>query len=559
MTPSTLKKIEENPAILMDYDTWAWAYYSEIRFVDGKYTIKGRGYQIEPLQSLSRRVCVSKATQGGWTMVYVLRSLHKTMKRIYPKGVLYLFPTQDTVTDFSASRFKTLITDNPEAIGRFIQDTNRDGLKRIGGGFLYFRGATLKPQKHGGIKQSAELMGIPADCIVFDEFNLMEPGVRKKALGRMEDSELKHEVYLGNPSIPDYGISRVYEEESDRRVYMITCRSCGKETCLELEFPNCLKRKADRSVYRACIHCGTEIYPDDGIWDPRSPDRSEYMYGYTNSHLVQPRTDLTEFLDAWENLSKAQNVSQATTDFYNLRLGQAYVPTENKLTPNDVYNICNMEAMRGSHSGPCAMGVDVRSASVFHVVIGFRPYESGVQAAKFARVSEINDVYDLAKKFKVSSCVMDRKPEIRMAKEFRDNADFEVFLCDYHPEQRNNPRFDSKEGLVTINRTEIFDATHHLVTEPGRYAIPRRDSEVEQYALEMSNAAKILKEDEETGSREYYYVKLGPDDYRHATNYFLLAAMRIGVCEREYDKHKVKDAYAFEDVEEVGVEIWRND
>jgi len=181
-----------------------------------------------------------------------------------------------------------------------------------------------------------------------------------------------------------------------------------------------------------------------------------------------------------------------------------------------------------------------------------------------ARVSSFNDVYDLAKRFKVSTAVIDRKPEIRKAREFQDNAPFEVFLCDYNEHQRNNPNFDSKSGIVTINRTEICDATHDLVIIPGRYTIPRRDAEIERYASEMSNIAKVLEEDEETGSREYFYRKLGtdkPDHYRHATNYFLLAAMRVGVCEREYEKRRPKDPYAefFEDDEPVGIEIWRND
>jgi hypothetical protein len=35
----------------------------------------------------------------------------------------------------------------------------------------------------------------------------------------------------------------------------------------------------------------------------------------------------------------------------------------------------------------------------------------------------------------------------------------------------------------------------------------------------MHNVAKKLKEDEETGSKRYLYIKLGPDHFRHAFNY----------------------------------------
>jgi hypothetical protein len=35
--------------------------------------------------------------------------------------------------------------------------------------------------------------------------------------------------------------------------------------------------------------------------------------------------------------------------------------------------------------------------------------------------------------------------------------------------------------------------------------------------------AKVLEEDERRGTKVYRYRKLGPDHYRHATNYFELA------------------------------------
>lgn len=545
---------------LCSVDPHFWAYKKEIKLVDGIFGVAGRAYQIEPMRSDAQRQCNRKGTQGGWSQIHVLRAFHKLKYGYYPKGSLYLMPTDGDVTDFSSSRFKPLINDNPGEIGNYVRDTNRDNLKRVGNGFLYFRGAHLKDIKQAGqkIKSSTRLKGIPVDEVVFDELDEMPAGARGLALRRMEDSDIKREVYLGNPTIPDYGIDRIYEVESDRRIWVIKCGSCGKHTCLETEFPNSLRRTKEGKVFRACIKCGHEIFVKDGKWEVRDPDRTEYMEGYWGSHLIQPNTDLTELLNSYEQLSEQQNVSRATTEFYNLRLGLGYLSAENRLTPNDCYNICSRDAMRINHPGPCAMGVDCRSATVLHVVIGYRPYESGLAACKFARVSSYNDVYDLAKRFHVSSCVMDRKPEIRKAREFQDNADFEVFLCDYNEHQRHNPAFNSETGLVTINRTEVCEATHDLVIIPGRYTIPRRDSEVEEYALEMSNMAKVLVEDEETGDRVYRYVKLGPDDYRHATNYFLLAAMRIGVCEPPKKRDSSRDAWSdgFKDHETEGAEVW---
>jgi hypothetical protein len=537
---------------MMEADAWAWADYSSLSLVDGAFTLEGRAYQIEPLQSESQRMCARKATQGGWTLIEVIRCLHRMIKGYYPKGILYLFPTADDVTDFSSSRFKPLINDNPEAIGRYVRDTNRDNLKRIGDGFLYFRGAKLANPVKGHQKTSAKLKSIPVDSVVFDEFDEMDTGAQGLAKARMADSQFKDEAYLANPTIPDYGIDFLYETKSDRRVWMIKCQACNKEACLELEFPNCLKRRTDGSVYLACIKCGREVFVNDGRWVARNPERSNYMHGYWNSQLIQPNTDLTDHLNEFEQMAFAQNVSKATTDFYNLRMGMAYIAAENRLTVNDVYHVCTMDPMVNAHIGPCAAGIDV--GSMLHVVIGFRPAEYGLRIVKVARVSSFNDVYDLCKKFHVSTAVFDLKPEIHKVREFREAVNFEVFGCDYQENQRTAPAFDSKRGVVTINRTEICDATHDLITVPGRVELPRRDDEMEQYAIEMSNIAKVLHEDEQTGSKQYIYRKLGDDHYRHATNYFLLAAMRIGVCDREYEQNKPKDGWAdaFEDTGESG-------
>ena len=39
--------------------------------------------------------------------------------------------------------------------------------------------------------------------------------------------------------------------------------------------------------------------------------------------------------------------------------------------------------------------------------------------------------------------------------------------------------------------------------------------------------AKKLEEDEETGSKRYVYVKLGPDHFRHAFNYEAMARQNM--------------------------------
>ena len=125
-------------------DAWNWAYYSQIKLVGGHFQLSNHEHQIEPLQDESQIQVFQKSAQTvGGTEIYVLRSLHALIHKRYPKGILYLFPNKDVVTDFSASRFKPLIADNYETIGKYVQETDRANLKRIHDAFNFFRSGRI--------------------------------------------------------------------------------------------------------------------------------------------------------------------------------------------------------------------------------------------------------------------------------------------------------------------------------------------------------------------------------------------------------------------------------
>jgi hypothetical protein len=81
---------------------------------------------------------------------------------------------------------------------------------------------------------------------------------------------------------------------------------------------------------------------------------------------------------------------------------------------------------------------------------------------------------------------------------------------------------DYTSGVVELARTEVFDMTG-MNTKRGVYLFPRRCPQVEEFAKQMSNTAKILEEDLRRGIKVYRYRKLGPDHFRNAMNYFEVA------------------------------------
>lgn len=499
-------------------DCFTWIITNQINLGHSPWAIEGHEYQVGMLQAEEREQCCIKGAQMGITEVWVLKTLHGMIHGQYPAGSLYLFPTRDDVKDFSKARFDPLIDANP-SIGAYVQSTDSQNIKRIGSGFLYLRGARATKTLGTTKKSSSQLKSIPVDRIVFDERDEMDDDMVQLAKERISHSAVKEIMHLGTPTIPDYGIDALYQK-STQSVWMIECLKCGKETCLELEFPNCIQRRTDGTAYRCCVHCGAEIHPAMGTW--RSQYEKADMVGWWISQLNSIYIDPAYILDLYEDPPHGD-----LSEVMNSKLGRAYIPAENRLAPSDVWALTTQDPMAAKHEGPTCMGVDV--GKNLNVVIAERKTRRTLKVVKVCEVGSFNDLHNLAKEFNVKSAVIDLKPEIRKVREFQRSENFQVFACDYVETRTGQTSWDDRDLVIKCNRTEICDATHELVTEPGRLELPFKNQEMYNFVKQMCNMAKILEEDERTGGKIFRYRKLGPDHYRHAMNYCLLASEHCGV------------------------------
>jgi len=182
--------------------------------------------------------------------------------------------------------------------------------------------------------------------------------------------------------------------------------------------------------------------------------------------------------------------------------------------------------MASKSDGPSALGVDV--GRELHVVIAIKKSRHTMKVIWVGRVGDFNDLHDLAMRFGVKSAVIDIKPEIRKVREFQKSEPYSIFACDYVETRVGMTQWDEKDRVIKCNRTEICDATHQIITELGRLELPRRNTELDQFVREVTQMAKVLEEDDDTGAKVYRYKKLGADHYRHALNYCMLAAERVG-------------------------------
>ena len=468
--------------------------------LDGQpFTFERHEYLIEPYHDDHPHVVEEKATQLGITTKSMLKALYGARYKGY-KGILYLFPSRTDVLDFSKSRISLLIDDNPGSIGKWLKDTDSAGLKQVWNAFFYLRGM----QSRVGLKS------IPVDLVVFDELDEAPQNAVDMAMERMAHSEFREVIKLSNPTVPDYGIDKAFQE-TDQRYWLLRCPSCNAYTCLEDTFPDCLIETHGK-VIRACQKCSQELNPSIGEWVARRPSittKRGYHYSQLFSHFVDPEDILHQF-----------RTTNNLTDFYNLKIGNAYVEATNRLSIQEVLSLCGTDGIVSQDPGPCSMGVD--QGKDLHVVIGKRVYGKAGQIIHLGVYKDWEELDRLMRNFNVSRCVVDALPETRNARAFAERFRGKVFLNYYNQHQKGSYKWNEQELIVSCNRTESLDASHKEIMDQS-IALPKECEVTKEFAQHLHNVAKKLEEDEDTGSKRYVYVKLGPDHFRHAYNYEAMA------------------------------------
>lgn len=440
-----------------------------------------------------------KATQLGLSSLAMLRVAYGARFVGY-RGILYLFPSRSDMSEFVKGRVNPLIEENPDTIGHWIQEADSTGLKKLGNSFLYFR----------GMKSTIGLKSVPVDFLVMDELDEAPPSAVKFAMARMAHSEFKHVLKLSNPTLPDYGIDKAFQQ-TDMRYWLLRCEKCNTYNCLEDQFPDCLLEVGD-GVIRSCSKCRSKLDISNGKWVAKRPavkDKRGYHYSQLFSHFVEPADILKEF-----------RTTTNLTLFYNLIIGNAWVEATNRLSISEILALCDSRGNASEDPGPCFMGVD--QGKDLHVVISKIKDQKQSEVIHLSIKKDWKDLDDLMQRFHVARCVVDGLPETRNARAFAERHKRKVFLNYYSIHQKGSYRWNEKDLTVTEDRTESLDASHNEIQD-GELVLPRESNIVREFAQHCHNVAKRLEEDEETGSKRYVYVKLGDDHFRHSLNYSVIA------------------------------------
>lgn len=466
----------------------------------------------------SRIMGGKKAAQIGITVWAIATSIHGLKYGLYPNGVIHLFPTDTDAQYISKTKVSPFIDINPNTIRPFIGKVDEVGARQIGDGYYYMRGASQTRQIDGQAGSSSKAKSITGDRLIYDEFDEMDMDMVELFKKRVYASKRKEEVYISTPTLPDYGIDKKYNE-SNQCMWVIKCSRCGKDTILEMEFPEILIEDAQGRVHRICKHCRKPLSGRDiasGQWVPQYPSRTRDSSMVWISSLAVPNRDPS---DIYKGMHSTDPI--VLKNLYNSDLAMPYLQSEDALTKQDIFACCGPDAMQIKSFKSNAMGVDVKSDAL-HVIVGHPIGQKKHKILYIARLNSFHDLYDLARRMNVGCVVIDYEPETRKVREFRQRSGLKVYMIDYQERLKASKKIDEVEGILTVRRTETMDKTVNVVKE-GRIEFPRRNDELNVYANEMTKTVKVLQEDKMTGSRRYVWKKIGPEHYFHATGYFIIA------------------------------------
>lgn len=506
---------------------------------DVPFDLAAHPYLIDIHRCQAQVMVIYKASQTGASEYAVSYTLHAADER--DATVLYIFPTDTHVSDFSAARIGPAIEVSPYLSSIVVDGSGRGGaegagkvkgadrvtLKRVRNRFVYLRGGQVSPK--GGAPQ---LKSIDADVVIYDELDEMDPRVPTIGAKRLGHSLIAEERWISTPTYPGVGVHAKWLV-SDQREWHVACGACGERQPLtirsvvtewdELDRPLAWNQSNGRAV-AACRKCGATLDRlGRGEWVAAYPDRD--IAGYHLTKLFSRAASLDAIITALQTTDETKR-----KETYNQDLGEPYTPRGGQLT-DDVLDKLRRDYPHAPVRGEkTVMGVDVGKA--LHVVIRAAQVdaESGERPQRFAgEVESFDELRRLVANFGVERTVIDALPETRKAREFQSTLKPGAVWLAYYVNQKTGSKkaepaqWDAENGVVNLDRTRTLDQTFSRFYE-GENTLPGYARDVKDYYIHLRASVRSL-EAGPGGEQVAVYIESGPDHLAHAENYCMVASL----------------------------------
>lgn len=514
---------------------WIIRNFKHPKKVKESWSFKDHEYQIDIIDDPAQDMVVKKCAQVGVSELEIRDTLAFCAMHDYVK-VAYVLPTSKFSNEFSATRFVPAIESSETISEMMSKDVDNTGVKRIGTCFLMMRGTS----------GTVAAISVDLDMLVIDEIDFCNQEVIGSFSSRLQHSLLKITKNFSTPTVPDYGVSALFNESS-RAIRMVKCGCCGEwvapDFFRDVIIPGFDKKIEDfrkddayhpgiKQSYLSCPSCHNELTVDV----LNDPERREWIHEFPGilrrGYHVRP-WDVPTFNPIPDVLFGVTRY-KLHSDWVNFRVGSDYTSAENsflieRLEKNTLestgWSIDNL-----STAGVKGIFVGADLGKLAHVLVGVAT-DMGltVVAAEVVDVREISEnnlgkyLVKLFRGCAGSRIIVDAAPNYETALYLHNTLyEKQAYGAYYGGESKSSLdiyQFNEIKGIVTIDRTASLDDTCKAFNA-GTVKWSQMGSlpVVKEHLKSLKKVKKLTS----AGATEVW-DKTGPDHFGHALNYLYAA------------------------------------
>lgn len=495
----------------------------------GNYSWKHHPWVREILDSEASFNYAMKAAQLGITEVAINRALY-VLDRLH-RDVLYVLPTALNASDFSKARFGGALQLSPYIKSMFTS-TDTVNLKQAGANSLYIRGS----------RGDSNLKSIPVSDLVMDEVDEFDQKQIWLALERLSGQVHKHVWGVSTPTIPNYGIHKLYMTSTQEH-FVFQCPRCSRWT--ELLWPDCIEIVGEtvydprcQESFLKCKECGGRLEHRDkpnwlctATWKSMAPNSNPDIRGFHVSQLYSFTVSPGELVVAYH---RGRGDEAAAKEFNNSKLGLPFLGDGAQIT-DDMIDRCiknhTINDPRPKVGGQklITMGVDQGKTGYISVVDWqLERMDRDINAVAlgkllwYGKFGEEDWKYldELMREWQVLACVVDADPNINEARRFARRFWGYVWLTRYRRGQTAKEMSIEEQDnapIAQVDRTSWLScALGRFKVQPPRIELPR-DISLE-YRDHLKSLVRTYEKDE-NGNPKMVYVNTAADHYAHSLCY----------------------------------------
>lgn len=477
-------------------------------------------YQVGILTDRAQKISIVKSPQCGISELALGRMFYRTMQGW---AIFYLLPTIEVRNFVVKERVDPLIAGVPlyrdllREAQMYSTSANKAAdatlMKSLGRSWVIFAGSN----------SPASLGSHPADVLIVDEYNDCVQKSIRLARKRIDNSQLREEFYLGNPTIKNFGIDTRWLR-GDQRMWNVKCNHCGEWQPFDW-FINVVRQEGEaRFILRAsgpdaaivCRKCDRTMNRyGKGEWVAAFPGRDEHSY-----HISQLFSGTVPLREMWQEFLDAVKSPQLMQEFQNSRLGISSSIGTMSFT-RDLLESKVMETVRRveEYDGVCYGGIDV--GSYFHVIICNERRE----VIYIAALTSWDELDKLWERFPRLVLCIDALPEGHACASFAARHDGLVYRAWFSIRDPAAERVvDHVDCTVKTNRTTAFDETLTSFQRDDEQGIwlPLDAMEVPDFVAHMTASSRVLDENRQPPIPVW--------DEGDAADHYLTACVYLNLC-----------------------------